>query len=61
MPHPSQAASAAALFDGDGYARKRGGNLFGDASTSDGQMLAPDLKAFEDEVCCLELKLAISN
>ena len=36
-------------FDGDGYARKRGGNLFGDASTSDGQMLAPDLKAFEDE------------
>lgn len=44
----------ATLFDGDGYARKRGGDLFGDKSTingeSEGQILAPDLKAYEDEV-----------
>lgn len=64
FPHSSDGSSSGAssasagktnLFDGDGYARQRGGNLFGDASTAngenaDGQKLAPDLVAFEEAV-----------
>ena len=64
FPHSSGGGSSSSsgtatskknLFDGDSYARQRGGNLFGDASSTngenaDGQQLAPDLTAFEDAV-----------
>ena len=58
FPHSSQTSGAAqeaeaALFDGDGYARNRGGGLLGEANTgrSDGWSSATDdARRFEAEV-----------
>ena len=52
FPPPTDAPSKvdASLFDGDGYGRRRGGSVLGEATDSTGASRPPDLVAYEAEV-----------